>query len=71
MELTGRIAILYGVLAAAVLALCGRLVWVIRDDSHKVHEYAARQQRRLITQPGRPGNILARAHNGYVLLAGS
>jgi len=70
-ELTGRIAILYGVLAAAVLALCGRLVWVIRDDSHKVHEYAARQQRRLITQPGRPGNILARAHNGYVLLAGS
>ena len=69
--LTGRTYITYGVLAAAVLALGGRAAWLVMDQSHPVHEYAARQQRRVIVQPGRPGSILARAHNGYVLLAGS
>lgn len=58
-------------LAAAIVALGGRAWWLVRDETHKVREYAEKQQRRLIIQPGRPGSILARAHSGYVLLAGS
>ena len=58
-------------LGAAVLALAGRSAWLVRDESRPVHEYAERQQRRVIVQPGRPGSIFARAHNGYVLVAGS
>ena len=69
--MTGRVYIVYGVLAAGVLALAGRSVWLVRDPSRPVHDYAARQQRRIIVQPGRPGDLFARAHNGYVLLAGS
>jgi len=62
---------MYGVLVAAILALGGRSAWLVLDKSRPVHEYAARQQRRIIVQPGRPGDILARAHNDYVLLASS
>ena len=71
LELTGRVYITYGVLAAAVVALGGRAAWLVLDKSHAAGEYAANQQRRVIVQPGRPGSILARAHDGYVLLAGS
>ena len=69
--MSNRIYILYGMLGAALLALVARSAWLVRDESRPIHEYAERQQRRLIVQPGRPGSILARAHNGYVLLAGS
>ena len=69
--MTGRVYITYGVLAAAIVALGGRAVYLVQNDAQRVREYAEKQQRRVIVQPGRPGSILARAHSGYVLLAGS
>lgn len=71
LAVTGRIYMMFGALAVAIAALGGRLAWVVRDDSHQVDEYAEKQMRRIIVQPGRPGSILARAHNSYVLLASS
>lgn len=71
LAVNGRIYIVFGMLAMAIVALGGRLAWVVRDDSHQVDAYAEKQMRRIIVQPGRPGSVLGRTHNGSQLLASS
>ena len=66
-----RCNIAFGLLALAIFALCGRLVWLVRSDPRKAATSALKQQRRYIPQPGKPGSVLARSRGSYVLLAGS
>ena len=58
-------------LALALVVLCGRVVWVQAGWGRQLRQRARRQQRRFITLPARPGNVLARSRGGSVLLAGS
>ncbi|MHC4716205.1 MAG: peptidoglycan D,D-transpeptidase FtsI family protein [Planctomycetota bacterium] len=61
----------FALLAAALVALAGRVVWLQLEHGEALSASAARQQRRLIDLPAKTGSILARDRDGLVLLAGS
>jgi cell division protein FtsI/penicillin-binding protein 2 len=62
---------MFTLLALGLLALVGRLAWLLKADRGRAQELAWRQHRLVIKLPGRPGNIFARARQRHVLLAGS
>ena len=66
-----RFYLLFGVLAAALLALAGRVAHLQHAYGSRLSAVAERQQRMVIVLPGRPGNIFGRTRGGHVLLAGS
>jgi len=68
---TLRYELFLGLMALTLVALLGRLAWILYTGADKANRTAWRQRRMVITVPGRPGNIFARAWNRYVLLAGS
>ncbi len=66
-----RFDLFFGLLVAAFAALAGRVVYLQFGGGGDLARLAARQQRRVMVLPARPGNIYARTRGGYVLLAGS
>ena len=63
--------LLFGLLAAALLALGGRTAYLQIVRGEELTALARRQQRRVVVLPARPGNIYAHTAGGLVLLAGS
>ncbi len=66
-----RLHLLFGVLAAALLALIGRVAHLQYWRGEELIEFARGQQKRVILLPARPGNIFGRTAGGPVLLAAS
>jgi len=66
-----RFTVAFVLLAGALAALAGRVVWIQVARGDALGETAARQQRSRIELPAKTGNILARDRDGFVLLAGS
>lgn len=66
-----RFHLLFGLLAAAMLAMAGRVAYLQFWHGGDLAGRAERQQRRVIVLPARPGNIFGRTRGGYVLMAGS
>ena len=68
-----RYRIVFGLLVLAAVGLLSRMAWMLANTSQREARVrqASRQQRMIIPLPARPGNIFARAHRRYILLAGS
>lgn len=64
-----RHTFVFGLLVLALAGLSVRLTLLMRDDRVKVAAKAARQQRREIMLPGRPGSVFAASSRRYVPLA--
>lgn len=62
---------MFGLLMVAVAGMGVRLGLLIRDRPEDAVERIRRQQEMVIPLPARPGNVYARTHSRYVLLAGS
>jgi len=68
---TWRFTLLFGLLAATLLALGGRVGYLQLARGRELTGMALRQQRRVVVLPARPGSIFGRIRGGKVLLAGS
>jgi len=66
-----RFHLVFAALAAALLALAGRVAHLQLARGDELIELARRQQLRKVLLPARPGNIFARTAGGPVLLAAS
>ena len=68
---TWRYNLLFGLLGAGAVALCVRLVQLVRSGQSHAAEIAQRQQRMVIPLPGRPGGVFARTRGSYVAMVAS
>jgi len=64
-----RCDVVFGLLLAAIVALCAWLLVLMRTVGPKAVSRACRQQQMAIPLPGRPGAIFARSGRRYVPLA--
>lgn len=63
---TWRYNLVFGLLAAGAVGLCGRMAWLVRSGQAEAAARAQRQQQMIVLLPGRPGSIFARTRASYV-----